>query len=173
LGARVVALAVAVSAGCAGSKGPPAIRVGTACTACGMEVHDLRFACERARDSGKRNDWRVYDAIECLIRDQAADSVAAAKAGHDVWLADYDRASLHPADSLWVVRGSFPSPMGGGFAAFLSRPAADSVAAATQGRVERLAAWLAAGPDKPPAVGPDRVPAEPDKAPTEPDEASK
>jgi hypothetical protein len=111
-----------------------------------MEVQDLRFACER-HGAGT---WRVYDAIECLIRDA---NVAPGGTGGapgiagNAWLADYDRQTLHPADSLWVVRGSFPSPMGGGFAAFLTRTAADSIAAATEGRVERLAVWLAAPPE--------------------------
>lgn len=139
-----------LAAGCARTAGPPAIRVGSACATCGMEVHDLRFACER-RVAGA---WRVYDAIECLIRDAAADSGAAPGATRSAWLADYDRQSLHPADSVWVVQGSFPSPMGGGYAAFLSRAAADSIAATTQGRVERLSVWL-------------------DKSPAEPVEASK
>src|SRR5262245_64323232 len=106
----VALLVVAFAAGCARPQGAPAIRVGAECVACGMEVHDLRFACERAPDAGKRNEWRVYDAIECLIRD----SDAAAAAGHEVWLADYDRQSLHPAESLGVVRGSLPPPTGGG-----------------------------------------------------------
>ena len=137
-GVLLVAASLASGAGCARSQGPPAIRLGTACAGCGMEVHDLRFACER----GGPGAWRVYDAIECLIRDAGTTP----KAPHDAWLADYDRQTLHPADSLWVVRGSFPSPMGGGFAAFLARTAADSVATATQGRVERLATWLATPP---------------------------
>jgi hypothetical protein len=109
-----------------------------------MEVRDLRFACER--DAGKR--WRVYDSIECLIRDAAA-APAAPVAGaigprpDAVWLSDYDHQALHASDSLWVVRGEFASPMGGGFAAFLDLAAADSIAAATRGRVDRLAAFMA------------------------------
>lgn len=136
-GALLLVASLAPGAGCAVPPGPPAIRLGTACAGCGMEVHDLRFACERRRAGA----WRVYDAIECLIRDAGSDTTAA-PGGGSVWLADYDRQTLHRADSLWVVRGSFPSPMGGGFAAFLARAAADSVAVVTQGRVERLATWL-------------------------------
>jgi len=96
-----------------------------------MSVEDRRFACERADARG----YRVYDSIECLLRDAPGRSGA-------MWLADYDRATLHAADSLWVVRGEFPSPMGGGFAAFLERAAAERVAAATRGRVDRLAAFV-------------------------------
>jgi hypothetical protein len=156
----VPALLSLLATGCGHSQGPPAIRAGSPCAGCGMEVHDLRFACERP----VAGTWRVYDAIECLIRDAAADT-GAAPGARAAWLADYDRQSLHPADSLWVVRGSFPSPMGDGFAAFLSRSAADSIAATTEGRVERLRTWLV----RPPA--PDHAPAEPDHAPAEPDTA--
>jgi hypothetical protein len=90
-----------------------------------MEILDARFACERR--VGDR--WRAYDAIECLLR-EGTDGAA---------LSDYDSKTLHWADSLWVVRGAFPSPMGGGYAAFLDRSNADDVAQQTRGRVRRLA----------------------------------
>jgi hypothetical protein len=139
--AVVAALALSI-AGCARPAGPPTIALGTPCVACGMEVRDLRFACER--DAGDR--WRVYDSIECLIRDAAAAPAEAVRGPRfgAAWLSDYDRQTLHAADSLWVVRGEFASPMGGGFAAFLDLAAADSIAAATRGRVDRLAAFMAA-----------------------------
>ena len=114
-----------VVAGCARNAGPPAIELGVECATCGMEVSDLRFACERSTAQG----WRVYDSIECLLRDDAA--------GESV-LADYDAKSLHLSDDLWVIHGSFPSPMGGGYAAFVSRATADSVAARTTSVVGRL-----------------------------------
>jgi nitrous oxide reductase accessory protein NosL len=129
--AGLCALAMAGSAmACSPGSRPPAIRAGMECASCGMEIRDLRFACERRADRG----WRRYDAIECLLRDGTT-------AG--AWLMDYDGATLHAADSLWVVRGSFPSPMGGGLAAFLSREAADRVAALTSGHVGRLDAIAA------------------------------
>ena len=110
-GAWPLIAALLLVAGCAGSGGPPPIAIGTPCTACGMEVQDLRFACERRTDGG----WHVYDAIECLMRD-AGNSPAAPSVTNDTWLADYDTRALHAADSVWVVRGAFASPMGGGFA---------------------------------------------------------
>jgi nitrous oxide reductase accessory protein NosL len=119
-------LAFAV-AGCAGN-GPPAIHAGEACAGCGMSISDPGFACEL----GGARGWRQFDSIECLLRDP---EVRAGRA----YLADYDSHSLHAADSMWVVQGSFPSPMGGGYAAFLSRRSADDIAARTQGRVARLA----------------------------------
>lgn len=134
----VVALAAGLlAAGCGARDLPPPIVRDTPCAACGMGVQDLRFACERRAG----NAWRVYDAIECLIRD--AGSTAAGPGAAAAWLADYDRQTLHHADSMWVVRGEFASPMGGGLAAFRERAAADTIAAATRGRVDRLVALLA------------------------------
>jgi nitrous oxide reductase accessory protein NosL len=130
--ARVVLAALATAAmllvgACAPDARPPRIRTGDPCAACGMTIADLRFACERK--AGKT--WRAFDSIECLLRE----GVDAA------YLADYDTRALHAGDSLWVVRGAFPSPMGGGYAAFLDRDAADDVAMRTHGRVARLAAF--------------------------------
>lgn len=133
-GARLLFAALLLAAGCGGAGGPLAIATGTPCATCGMEVGDLRFACER-RVGG---DWRVYDAIECLMRDAAP-----APGTGDTWLADYDTRTLIEADSVWVVRGAFASPMGGGLAAFRGRAAADSIAAETEGRVDRLATFMA------------------------------
>ena len=93
-----------------------------------MAVAQLRFACEKKTDEG----WQRYDSIECLLAD-AGDGAA--------YLTDYDGGALHAADSMWVVKGSFPSPMGGGFAACATRGAADEVAAKTNGRVGRLEAF--------------------------------
>jgi len=127
--ALLVLLLLGAGAGCA--SGPPPIATGTPCAHCGMAVAQLRFACERKGDAG----WRTYDAIECLLADDGADAPA--------WLTDYDSGALHPADSTWVVRGSFPSPMGGGYAAFVERSAADEIAARTKGTVARLAQFQA------------------------------
>lgn len=122
--------------GCGRRAGPPPIGLGASCAGCGMATQDLRFACER--DAGDR--WRVYDSIECLLRDVGP--------GEAAWLADYDSRTLHRSDSMWVVHGSFPSPMGGGYAAFLDRAAADEIAAESHGRVGRLAEFAAIGEER-------------------------
>jgi len=127
-------VAALLAAGCA-AGGRPRVTLGERCAACSMEIADLRFAAARK----VANRWRTYDAIECLIRD------AGATAGGPAWLSDYDSRTLHPADSMWVVKGEFPSPMGGGFAAFTDRAAADAVAAETHGRVDAFSAWAAKG----------------------------
>lgn len=99
-----------------------------------MRIQDLRYACEGERDGA----YRVYDSIECLLRADPPPARA--------WLADYDTKALHAADSVWVVRADIPSPMGGGYAAFLDRAAADGIAAAKSGRVARLAEFAAGRP---------------------------
>jgi nitrous oxide reductase accessory protein NosL len=132
-GAVAAVLLLLGAAGCARRAGPPAIADGTPCAACGMAVHDFHFACELETARG----WRVYDSIECLLRDAGP----APSAG--VYLSDYDRRTLHRADSLWVVKGRFPTPMGGGLAAFLDRASAEAVAGQTLGRVGRIAEFRA------------------------------
>jgi nitrous oxide reductase accessory protein NosL len=126
-------------AGCA-SPVPPPIRTGAPCAVCSMEIQDRRYACERRVESGGRTEWRAYDAIECLLRDAGGGATPT-----DVWLADYDAAALHRADSLWVVHGDLPSPMGGGYVAFLNRAAADEIASASRGTVGRLATFTKEG----------------------------
>ena len=127
---RVVLALAALLAGCAAGSGPPRISRGEPCAVCGMAIQDLRYAA--TRPAGRA--WRAYDSIECLLREAATAGAA--------WLPDYDSGTLHPADSMWVVRGDLPSPMGGGFVAFAARATADEVAARTRGRVERLEAFL-------------------------------
>jgi hypothetical protein len=97
-----------------------------------METRDLRWAA--ARRAGRH--VRVYDSIECALSDAAAPG---AGRGSALYLADFATAALHRSDSLWVVRADIPSPMGGGFAAFLDRSAAERVAAERNGRSGRLA----------------------------------
>lgn len=128
------ALSTLALAGC-GTSGPPRIALHSKCASCGMEIADLRFACERATDRG----WRQFDAIECLIHD------AREHPGGTAWLADYDGRDLHAAESLWIVKGEFPTPMSGGFAAFAAHASAESVAVETRGRVERFATWMERG----------------------------
>ena len=120
--------AALASGGCARPTDRPRVELGSPCAACGMPIHDPRFACVR----GFENAYRSYDAIECLARGGPT------KPHEGVYLADYDTGSLHAADSIWVVHGDFPSPMGAGLAGFLDRASADQVAAETRGRVRGL-----------------------------------
>jgi nitrous oxide reductase accessory protein NosL len=133
--ALLFALVLSGTAGCSRVPAPPRIRVGEPCATCGMAVQEVRFAgLLRGEDAD-----RQYDSIECLVQDARGDA--------RVYLADYDRGGLHAADSLWVVKGDFPTPMGGGLAAFTSIESARDVAERTKGRVSRFAE-LAAGAER-------------------------
>jgi nitrous oxide reductase accessory protein NosL len=115
---------LALLAGCAAApEGPVPIARGTACHVCGMGIQNLRYAGERTAADG----MHMYDSVECFARDTAAEGPA--------WLSDYDSQALHAVDSMWIVRGDIPSPMGGGLAAFLDRSAADDVAGTVGGSV--------------------------------------
>lgn len=119
-------------AGCVpAARGPRPIETGAPCAVCGMRIEDLRYACEDERQGG----YRTYDSIECLLR--------AEPSATRVWLADFDTRTLHSAESTWVVEADIPSPMGGGYAAFLDRTAAEEIAVSRRGRVARLSTFAA------------------------------
>ena len=126
----------AASVGCgAGGEGPPAIHRGSSCARCGMGIEDLKFAATRRSEA----KWLAYDSIECLIADRPG------RAGGPAWLTDYETKTLLPETAAWVLHGDFPSPMGGGLAAFADRAAAESLAVPTHGAVTRLADLSSAG----------------------------
>lgn len=126
LGIAIVLATALATAGCARrADGPVPIATGTPCAVCGMSVQDLRYACEDL-SAGR---FRIYDSIECLLK--------AAPPGERAWLADWDSCALVARDSMWIVHGDLPSPMGGGYAAFRDRAAADEVATARHGLVTR------------------------------------
>lgn len=134
----LVAVLLLAAAGCARrtprADARPETLSGGPCDLCGMPIEDPRFACERRAEEG----WRLYDSIECLVRD------AGSAAGFGSWLSDHGTGTLHRSDSMWVVRGHFASPMAGGLAAFVERAPAESLAAASGGTVARLGEIAAA-----------------------------
>lgn len=137
--ALAILLVAAVAAtGCGNVEGPPRIGAGDRCATCGMEARDLRWAAARRIDGRTR----IYDSIECARKDAPAPAVAGASA---LYLTDFATSTLHRSDSLWVVRADLPSPMGGGFAAFLDRATAERVALDRNGRAGRLAMFDAGG----------------------------
>ena len=99
-----------------------------------MSIEDLRYACETERG----DTVRAYDSIECLLHESPLPGRA--------WLPDYDTRALHAADSVWVVKADIPSPMGGGYAAFMDRSAADEIATSRNGRVGRLGDFVRTQP---------------------------
>ncbi|HET9950900.1 MAG TPA: nitrous oxide reductase accessory protein NosL [Candidatus Eisenbacteria bacterium] len=137
-------LLLTLAAGCGdrdGSKIPATVDGGT-CVSCGMEIRNPRYAAA----------WivagrvRPFDSIECALQNAGAEGRAgrATPSGTErsLYLSDFASGSLHRADSLWVVRAKIPSPMGGGFAAFLDRAEAERIAAAREGSVSTAAALL-------------------------------
>ena len=98
------------------------------CATCGMAVEEIRFAGVVRGAGGDRQ----YDSIECLVKGLTERDARA-------YVSDYDQGTLHAAESVWVVKGDFPTPMGGGLAAFASLESAREVASQTHGRVLRLA----------------------------------
>jgi nitrous oxide reductase accessory protein NosL len=125
----VAAAYAMLATGCSVRTGPPRVDFGAPCRACGMPVRDPHFACVR----GNGAELTQFDSIECLLREGPP------RRGEAIYLSDYDGLTLHAADSMWVVKGEFLSPMGGGLAALLSRAGAERIAAETRGRAGRLA----------------------------------
>ena len=123
----VLAVVLAAVAGCSRTSSPPRVEIGTPCATCGMAIQEIRFAGLLRGDGGDR----PYDSIECLVKGMT-ERVARA------YLSDYDQGTLHAAESVWVVKGDFPTPMGGGLAAFVSLESAREVASQTHGQVLRL-----------------------------------
>ena len=111
-----------------------------------MTVDEPRFAAAIRGEDGVE----AFDSIECLLR-RIRRSGGIAPAG--TWLADYEEESLHPASSMTVVAGGFPSPMGGGYAAFHDPAQARDTATARQGVAGSLAEF-ASGRITPPPVRP-------------------
>jgi hypothetical protein len=117
----------AISCGSDSREAPPSIAAGeTVCASCGMTVRDLQYAAA-VRESGT---VRAFDAIECLLRDlrSRGGTVPA-----DTWLADFSSKTLHRAATMTVVAAGYPSPMGGGYAAYQDGAEAQAAAASRGG----------------------------------------
>lgn len=144
--ARIAAsLAVLLAIGCGGgsepdANGAPIISLdGTLCSLCGMEIRDTHFASALREASG---EVRSFDAIECLIQDRREHG------GLDeasIWLPDLGEGQLYPAERMTIVRGGFPSPMGGGFAAFRDAELAGRLTAERKGQAGSLADFVRGG----------------------------
>jgi len=123
------------AAGCGGknSEGPPRLTAGEdVCAECGMTLGDLHYAA--AMREGDR--VLIYDSIECLAR---ARRKAGGTVSDRIWMADFETVELHPQSAMTVVQAGYPSPMGGGFAAFADPAQARSEAAAKGGVTGTLA----------------------------------
>lgn len=125
LGAAVV--------GCRGGSGEaPRVALGTAiCDACGMTLTDARFVAV-VKDGDTE---RAYDSIECLVRVWRTSGEPVSDA---IWLSDFDAKTLRRQSELTLVHADYPSPMGGGYAAFADRDRARAEAAARKGEFGTL-----------------------------------
>ena len=119
--------------GCRGGRGDaPRVALGTAtCDACRMTLTDARFVAVVA--DGKTE--RAYDSIECLVRVWRASGEPVSDA---IWLSDFDAQTLRRQSELTLVHADYPSPMGGGYAAFADRDHARAEAASRNGEFGTL-----------------------------------
>ncbi len=134
-------LAMALLAGCgggAGDDGQPVLKLGEdLCAACGMKVTDAKFAAAALTLEGAS---LAYDAIECLVRDLRTRRGEATPT--QIWLPDLATGTLHPSAEMTVVLADFPSPMGGGYAAFSDSDRAAQEAAQRGGVAGELSAFV-------------------------------
>ena len=126
-------IVVCLLTGCGGSEkadGVPVLAIGEdACAACGMKVADAGYAAAARLPDGQT---LAYDAIECLVRDLRVRRGDGAPAG--IWLPDFaSGGELKPAADMTVVLADYPSPMGGGYAAFADPAVAAAEAASRDG----------------------------------------
>ena len=131
-GALLTVLMIGGATGCRSNAQGPSIQVGKAvCETCGMTVNDARFAA-LAED---RSTVHTYDSIECLLKGRRASGETSAEG---IWIMDFDTQTLRPASAVTIVKGDFPSPMGGGYAAFADLAQARATAEAHNGRLGTL-----------------------------------
>ena len=123
--------------GCRGGGGDaPRVDLGTAmCDACRMTLTDARFVA--VVEDGKSE--RAYDSIECLVRVWRASGETVSD---EIWLSDFDTQTLRRQSELTLVHADFPSPMGGGYAAFADRERARTEASSRNGELGTLEATI-------------------------------
>ncbi len=134
---RWVLLALTLIGCSGGQNGTPRVPLGEAeCAVCGMTVGDARYAAV-LRESDQDS---YYDAIECLVRRLRQGATG------EAWLSDYEPPhALIPATSATVLLAGFPSPMGGGYAAFSDPERARALAESRKGRQGTLDEFVEGG----------------------------
>lgn len=115
-----------------GGDGPPTLEMGKAeCVACGMVINDARYAAAVKSGTGEVNG---FDALECLIRHARRNT----EEGDQIWLSDFYDSRMYPESQMTVVLADFPSPMGGGLAAFKDKSKAEEAATTRRGEAGLL-----------------------------------
>ncbi|NNF05438.1 MAG: hypothetical protein HKN21_01630 [Candidatus Eisenbacteria bacterium] len=119
-----------------GSDGAPTLEMGKSeCVACGMVINDTRYAAAIKSATG---EVAGFDALECLIRHARRNK----KEGDQIWLSDFYDLQMYPESQMMVVLADFPSPMGGGLAAFKDKSKAEEAAATRRGEAGLLADFV-------------------------------
>jgi nitrous oxide reductase accessory protein NosL len=124
MAAAMLALLTMPAVACGPSvQGPPEIVVDqTSCAHCLMLISDLEYAA--AYRAGE--EVEAFDDIACLLRelDTEADEEEVG-----IWFRDVRDASwLEPAEAIFVLARSLPTPMAGGVVAVGDRSAATALA---------------------------------------------
>jgi copper chaperone NosL len=139
-----IAVLAWLTAGCGGGANQadeaPVLDIGAmTCAACGMTLQNPTYAAAARDASGK---LLAFDSIECAV--QHGRRLGGADETLRFWLPDFDTDdhALHPAESMTVVKAGYPSPMGGGYAAFLSPDRAAAEASARGGIAGSLEAFI-------------------------------
>ena len=129
----LVAIGLIVLLGGCRSKAPsPSINFGKAvCETCGMTVNDPRFAALFEDESTQQ----TFDSIECLLKGKR---ISGDTGVQGIWIMDFDTQKLCPASALTIVKADFPSPMGGGYAAFADAGHARAQTEAHRGQLGTL-----------------------------------
>ena len=100
-----------------------------------MVINDPAYmAMARAADGSEL----AFDALECLIKTQRRRPITG------VLVSDFENPGTWiPAEQAVIARAGFPSPMGGGYAAFASPARAEAAVAARGGVLGSLADFVA------------------------------
>lgn len=132
---RVVAALLLVACSSGDPNDAPQVELGRAeCVECRMNVEDARYmAAVRTADGATE----AFDSVECVIKRLRRD------ASGTVWLTDFESPGTWvQATDATVVRAGFPSPMGGGYAAFANPERAQGIAAERGGVAGSLDAFV-------------------------------
>ena len=131
---RIAALAVLLAAAACATPGPRPLAFGAEeCSHCHMTLADPRYAGQLVTTTGK---VLPFDDVGCLATFVATGGIAGADI-HSVWFHDFARPDslLEITAAVFLQHDSIRTPMDYHLVALRRGPSADSLAAATGGRL--------------------------------------
>ena len=131
---RIAATAVLLAAAACATPGPRPLAFGAEqCSHCHMTLADPRHAGQLVTTTGK---VLPFDDVGCLATFVATGGIAAGEI-HSVWFHDFARPDslLDVGGAVFLQHDSIRTPMDFGLVALRRGPSADSLAAATGGRL--------------------------------------